>query len=271
MKNVILELTHIVQQVALLDSHQAQVELIVDSISQVVGIDVCSLYRADEHKNMVLLASHGLTVDKEIVIPAGKGLVGLVAQYRHTVNVADSASHPNYYAITNINEEQFKSFCGVPLVSFGEVIGVLVVQGKNQQKLSAENEGFLFTLGSQLAFIVANIIPNKKAATTNERLQGIKGAPGIGIGIVRLCGNSDLYNVIDAPCLDIEQTLQQWVALLAAVKQDIREEQQALGDAISSSVAAIFDSYYMLLSDQALSSKVEAEIRAGTGYRVRCA
>jgi hypothetical protein len=49
MDKVILELTRITQQVGLVDSPAGQVRLIVDSISEVIGVDVCSLYRASAH------------------------------------------------------------------------------------------------------------------------------------------------------------------------------------------------------------------------------
>ncbi|MFA7552928.1 MAG: phosphoenolpyruvate--protein phosphotransferase [Spongiibacteraceae bacterium] len=263
-KNVILELTRIVQQVALVESAAAQVRLIVDSISQVIGVDVCTLYRTEENKDMTLLASHGLAVHDQIKIPAGKGLVSLVVQRRHPINIVNPAQHPNYYYIESTQEEAFCTFCGVPLVRFGEVIGVLVVQSTQANLLSAENEGFLVTLASQLALIVANIttIDTRKTAI-NQRIIGIKGAPGIGIGIAQLRGNGGLNNVSDAPCIDKKAEIQQWHDILLATRNEIKNEQASLGEDISGSVSGIFDAYNMLLSDHALIQKVESEILSG--------
>lgn len=264
MKNVILALTRIVQDVALVESPTDQVTLIVDSISQVIGVDVCSLYRINQDNEMVLLASHGLDSIENVKLPAGKGLVGLVAQSRHAINIADAASHPDYFYIEQTHEEQFRSFCGVPLVHFGDVIGVLVVQSKQAQPLSDENEAFLVTLASQLALIVANI-PNtgKPASSINLRSEGIKGAPGIGIGTAQLCDSGNLNDVPDQACDDPVAEIKQWHDLLASVKRDIKAEQAALGSELSDSVSGIFDAYQMLLSDQALIDRVEAEINAG--------
>ena len=50
-------------------------------------------------------------------------------------------------------EERFQSFCGVPLVRYGKIIGVLVVQRAEAKALEAENEAFLVTLSSQLALL----------------------------------------------------------------------------------------------------------------------
>lgn len=142
MKNVILELTRIVKAVAMVVSPTDQVELIVESISQVIGVDVCSLYRINDASEMILLASHGLAVNHEVKLPPGIGLVGLAATRRQPINIADAASHPNYLYVPGSEEEHYRSFCGVPLVRFGEVIGVLVVQSKREQKLSDDNEAF---------------------------------------------------------------------------------------------------------------------------------
>jgi len=264
MNTTILELTRIVQEVALVESPSEQVKLIVDSISQSIGVDVCSLYRINENHEMVMLASHGLVARKDIKIPANEGLVGLVAKNRHTLNIADAPSHSDYYYVPHSKEENFQSFCGVPLVRFGEVIGVLVVQSRQAQQLDEASEAFLVTLASQLALIVANIpISSNKNASNNQRIVGIKGAPGTGVGIARLCNSEELNNVADAKCDDIEAAIKQWHNLLSEVKAEIVSEQAALGETLSESIAGIFDAYQLLLSNQSLIDKVEAEIRAG--------
>ena len=263
MNNTILQLTRIVQQVALAESPAAQVTLIVDSISNVIQCDVCSLYRANAEQDMVLLASHGLTNKGPVTIPRGRGLVGLVAKSRHPVNVKDAASHEHFFYVPQTHEENFVSFCGVPLVLFGKIIGVLVVQSRKSELLDKESEGFLVALASQLALIVSDIPMETKIEDQNDRYIGIKGAPGIGIGGVRLCLSGELNAVPDAECDDIEATLDSLHKLLATVKQEIQNEQMALGAEMPDSVSGIFDAYRMLLADQALIDKVIHEIRLG--------
>ncbi|MFT5591738.1 MAG: phosphoenolpyruvate-protein phosphotransferase [Oceanicoccus sp.] len=263
MNNTILQLTRIVQQVALASSHAAQVTLIVDSISDVIQADVCSLYRINADQDMVLLASHGLHYKSEVMIPRGKGLVGLVAKSRHPVNVKDAAAHEHYFYLPQTQEEKFVSFCGVPLVLFGKVIGVLVVQSRQAELLDKESEGFLVALASQLALIVDDIPMEAKIEDQNDRYIGVKGAPGIGIGKVRLCLSGELNAVPDAECNDIAAAIETLHQLLSKVKDDIQNEQKALGSDMPDSVSAIFDAYRMLLADQALIEKVIQEIRLG--------
>ena len=58
--NAMLELTRIIQNAALETSPEDQVQVIVDAISDLIAVDVCSLYRQSSNQDMVLIASHGL-------------------------------------------------------------------------------------------------------------------------------------------------------------------------------------------------------------------
>ncbi|NQV70776.1 MAG: phosphoenolpyruvate--protein phosphotransferase [Pseudohongiella sp.] len=264
MKKAIMELTRIVQAVSMLDTPHDQVTYIVDSISAILKVGACSLYRVDSNFEAELLASHGLVSKEQIKLPAGVGLVGLVAKSRHPVNVADAASHPNFYLLDNSNEEKFKSFCGVPLVRSGKVIGVLVVQSKFQRQLSQEREGFLVTLAFQLAMIVANIPSlSTQPSVWDKHSSGIVGSQGIGIGNSLLCMGAQLKDVPDAECEDTEAEIQSWQDLLIRTQAEISSEREALGSQIPESVAHIFDAYSMLLSDQSLINKVKEEILLG--------
>lgn len=263
---VILELTRIVQAAAEAENPATQVKLVVDAIHDYMAMDVCSLYLADEEGDMALVASHGLGASAvgKARLPRGAGLVGWVAANRHPLNIIDPASHPAFYYLPGSDEEQFRSFCGVPLVRGGDVIGVLTVQSGTQRQLTAEEEAFLVTLGAQLAMVVANWSDWHLTGTLATRaVKGIRSAPGIGIGATHLCRDANLFSVVDAPCKDCEASLVSWRQLVQDVQEDVRREQADLGSALSKEVTAIFDAYHMLLGDPALLSGVEQGIRAG--------
>lgn len=264
MKNVILELTRIQKEVLEIDSPLEQVHKIVDSISEVIGTDVCTLYLADENRDMVLIASHGLRSNGPVKIPAGQGLVGLVSSSRHVINLAVASQHPDFYYVPETEEERFKSFCGVPLVRYGDIIGVLVVQRAEPKALSPEDEAFLVTLSSQLALMVFDIpLPHNLGAPSNIRIMGARGSAGIGIGKVLYYDHGELYDVPDAPVENLEQALLEWRQLLAEVKRDILAEQSSLGSGLTDSIASIFNSYHALLSDHTFIDRVENEMKAG--------
>lgn len=263
---VILELTRIVQAVSEAESSADQVGMIVDFIQDHMGVDVCSLYLANDAGEMVLAASRGLDAGaiRNVKIPAGKGLVGLAAQSRHPVNIADAVNHAAFYPAAGTQEEQFSSFFGAPLVKQGAVIGVLVTQSREPRVLSDEESGFLVTLGSQLALVVASdSLWEEESKSKDFVVAGIKGAPGIAIGQIRLCQDVDLFSVTDGRCDDVETTLEQWHKLLRVVQEDVKQEQLNLSTAVSHEVAAIFDAYLLLLSDPSLVKGVEMAVRDG--------
>jgi phosphoenolpyruvate-protein phosphotransferase len=264
--SVILELTRIVQTAAEAENAAERVKTIVDSIQAYMGCDVSSLYLVNPEGDMTLTASCGLSAEAvgRVIIPAGKGLVGLVAESRHPVNVADAASHPAFYPVAVTEEHHFASFFGVPLVKAGRVIGVLVVQSVSPRILTDEEAAFLVTLASQLALVVtAESISGAVPAGAMRVYPGIRGAPGIGIGRLRLCDGADLFSVSDSPCEDVPAALLEWQRLVATVLGDVKTEQQNLGAGLSRDVAAIFDAYCLLLSDPALLGGVEQAIREG--------
>lgn len=264
MKDPMLELTRILQAVSLIDTPQQQIGFIVDSVSAAVNRDVCSLYRVNIKQEMELLISHGLRVNKPLCIPQGAGLVGLVAKERHGLNLAKGASHCAYFYVQGSQEEQFKSFCGVPLVYHGKVVGVLVVQSKVAQVLTEQEEAFLLTLAAQLAFIVVNIPTTQEASVKqNIRFKGIKSVEGIALGKAVLCGLTQLSEVVDMRNDAPQATIQEWTKLLLLVQEDLVSEQSSLGENMSPSIGSIFDAYQMLLTDKGLSDKVEAFIKDG--------
>jgi len=266
MKSVVHELARIVQTVAMADLPIDQVNLIVESISETMAVDVCSLYLANDKQEMMLLASHGLAAKavRRVKLPPGKGLVGLVASSRHPLNLADGELHPNYFYIAETQEERFHSFCGVPIVHTGKVVGVLVVQGREIRQLSDEEQGFLVTLAAHLALLLGNSpLAHGDMVGYNERVSGVKGAPGIGIGHIKLSDHGELYSVVDTPCEDVPGTLEDWQQLLAVVRGQIDHERESLGTEITGSVAGIFSAYKMLLEDPAFVTYVEAGIEKG--------
>ncbi|HEY6130912.1 MAG TPA: phosphoenolpyruvate--protein phosphotransferase [Halioglobus sp.] len=263
--SVILELTRIVQAAAEADTPSAQVSVIVDSVQRYMDLDVCSLYLTDELGDMALLATRGLdpAAVGHLRIPAGKGLVGLVAQSRHPINIANAQQHPAFYRAARTQEEQFNSFFGVPLVRSGVVIGVLVAQSREARVLSEEEAAVLVTLGSQLALVVTTeSIWQDLNKSSSRTLSGIKGAPGIGIGQVRLSDDVDLFAVADGPCEDIAATLAEWYGLVNTVLDDVKREQAGLGDMLSQDVATVFDAYCLLLTDPALVNGVAQVIQS---------
>jgi phosphotransferase system enzyme I (PtsI)/phosphotransferase system enzyme I (PtsP) len=263
-ENTIQLLTGILQGAAFASSPKEQVQMIVDAISDAIAIDVCSLYRQNSDGDMVLLASHGLLTSHPVVIPANRGLVGRVVKLRHSINMIDPEQHPAYFYVSRSKEEQFHSFCGVPLVYHGEIIGVLVVQSRRPELLAADQENLLITLAAHLALLVA-ALPEHAASVAmhNDHHKGIRGAPGIAIGTIKVLDNPQLTSVLDTACDDVDKELSEWQALKISVTNELKEERNIIEKAAGDGLAGVLDAYQMLLEDFSFGDRIEKEIRAG--------
>lgn len=261
-----LEFNRIIQGAALADSPEQQVQLIVDAISEVVATDVCSLYRQNANKDMALIASHGLAKGHPFIIPANQGLVGRVAQSRQSINLINPDELADYYYVAGSNEEQFHSFCGVPLVQRGDVIGVLVVQSRRPQALAPEQEAFLITLATHLALLLASLpaqLYQPLRPLLNDYRNGISGAPGIAIGKARVQRVAGLTKAAESTIEHTEEELEAWLALKSKVMAELRHERNIVEKTLGDNLAAVVDAYQMLLDDPGFGAHITDAIKTG--------
>lgn len=175
---------------------QDRLDTIVRLIASNVVAEVCSFYVLRADGVLELYATEGLK--REAVHSAGlklgRGLVGLIAQDKRTLNLPDAQSHPAFAYLPETGEELFHSFLGVPILRAGRALGVLVVQNKAHRTYADEEVEALQTV----AMVVAEIIASgdlasiaKQSATGLDvnrpmHLRGLSVADGIGLGHVVL-------------------------------------------------------------------------------------
>lgn len=266
MQNSIREVASIVQAVSQAESPEDQVNIIVDSISKLMFVDVCSLYLLNEKNEMELLASKGLAAVaiRKLIIPAGKGLVGLVASSRHPINIADAEKHSAYYYVAEAEEDRFYGFCAVPLVGQGNVLGVLVVQSTKKRKFTQDEESFLVTLAAQLALLFVNYPKHSVGKINTARIiHGVKGAPGVGIGRCYMISTNELENIVDKPCENTQAAIEEWRHLVEVVQAQLASEQQAFSAQVASHISNLFSAYQKILADTSYAGYVEECIQAG--------
>src|SRR5690606_10868579 len=110
---------------------QQRLDRLVAMVASTMVADVCSIYltRGAFHE---LFATQGL--DPAAVhrtrLKQGEGLVGLVAETAHPLNIADAPHHERFAFRPETGEEPFNAFLGVPLIRSERVFGVLVVQNR---------------------------------------------------------------------------------------------------------------------------------------------
>ncbi len=117
----------------------------LDHISQLVSesmeAQVCSIYLRRPGDTLELCATEGL--NKEAVhqtrMRVGEGLVGRVAKRAEPINTENAPQTKGFQYMPETGEELFSSFLGVPIQRLGEVLGVLVVQNKDQRKYNSDD------------------------------------------------------------------------------------------------------------------------------------
>ena len=180
------------------ESVQERLDDFVAAIGSSMRVDVASIYLLRQGEELELSATKGLkrsAVHKTRMKP-GEGLVGHVALTARPLNLADAPSHPLFSYRPETGEDPFSSFLGVPILRGGRVLGVLVVQSREQRTFNEDEVEDLLTVAMVLAEIIVDDerVGGKKAALKGITLSAVKPAtlsgkafaPGLARGVAVL-------------------------------------------------------------------------------------
>jgi phosphotransferase system enzyme I (PtsP) len=264
-------LRRIVQEVSAAPDLEAALSVIVDRVKAAMAVDVCSVYLQDKtRRDYVLMATEGLNQQAVglVRLPAGEGLVSMVAEREEPVNVEDAPGHERYRYFPEADEAHYHAFLGVPVIHHRQVMGVLVVQQRAMRRFAGEEESFLVTTAAQLAGAIAHaqIVGEVDAlmasrGRTEGALDGLPGAPGIALGeIMVVYPAADLDAVPDRVIDDIENEVGVFQGAVIRVKHDIEEMSRRL----PREDKALFDAYLMMLDSDSIVGKTIQRIREGS-------
>jgi len=133
---------------------------IIEIVNQVMGGDSCFLYLLNrEGDELVLMASknpHPGILGK-IKLHLGEGITGWVAMEKKPVAIARDASRdPRFKFFQDLPEDRYQAFLSVPIVSKGEVIGVINVQHMNPHRHSSNEVALLSMIAQQVGSAIEN-------------------------------------------------------------------------------------------------------------------
>jgi phosphotransferase system, enzyme I, PtsP len=268
-------LRNIVQEVNTAEDLTAALEIIVHRVRDAMGTEVCTVYMRDPGSDrFVFQATEGLNEEQvgKVSLASGEGLVGQVAEREEPLNLELATSHPNFQLIEGIGEEPFNAFLGVPIIHQREVLGVLVVQQKEQRRFDESEEAFLVTMSAQLAGVIAHARVTGSVAhgsrdsdkLESSKVRGVAGAPGIAIGCAMVVSPvADLYAVPHRKTDDRRGELRAFKKALIAVRADIKVVADQLSGKLNPEEHALFDVYLRILDDATIGTEVAARIKAG--------
>ncbi|MGI9274815.1 MAG: phosphoenolpyruvate--protein phosphotransferase [Endozoicomonas sp.] len=263
----------IVQEVSAAADLQTALQIIVRRVRHAMATEVCSVYLYNPDSNCyTLMASEGLNKSAVGVTTLGysEGLVGQVGLREEPINLEEASSHPKFQYIKETGEERFHAFLGVPIIHHRHILGVMVVQQKEQRRFDEHEEAFLVTMSAQLAGVIAHaeatgslhVAANGPVKTA--RFQGNPGSAGVAIGEgVVVVPPADLSAVPDRPCKDLKQELDLIGRALEAVRADMKATAARLADRLPVEEQALFDVYLRMLDDNALGQEIRQRITEG--------
>jgi phosphotransferase system enzyme I (PtsP) len=268
-------LRKIVQEVNAAKDLKAALGIIVQRVREAMGSQVCSVYLLDPETNrFVLMATEGLNkkaIGKVSMAP-NEGLVGLVGTREEPLNLEHASEHPRYRYFAETGEERYASFLGSPIIHHRRVMGVLVVQQKEQRKFDEGEEAFLVTMSAQLAGVIAHAeatgsirgLGRQGKGIQEAKFVGVPGSPGAAVGTaVVVLPPADLDVVPDKTVDDIAAELELFNNALEGVRADMRALSAKMATQLRPEERALFDVYLMMLEDAALGNEVVKIIRTG--------
>jgi L-methionine (R)-S-oxide reductase len=124
----------------------------VSGLRTELEVDVCTLYLAYPSESVLeIAATDGLSQSAlGAQLRYEEGLTGKVARSEKPVAARDIQAHPEYFHIEGSDEEQYKSYLGIPLHQNGALVGVLVVQTREMKTFFARDIKALHTVGREL-------------------------------------------------------------------------------------------------------------------------
>lgn len=275
------ELRRIVTEVSQSVDLRTALDLIARRVRDALNVDVCSVYVLTrpvppQEAGLMLQATEGLNQSMigRVTLALNEGLVGLVARRAELVNLENAPDHPAFKFVSDIGEEFYHGFLGVPIIYRGDVLGVLVVQSLARRRFSPDQESFLVTLASQLASGI------RQAQVSGELSQheapevdlgaavvarGLPGSPGVVFGTaVSVLNSVDLDSVTDRV---VEDPAHEWRILLSAIDAVRTEFSQLKEDFARAAGNAdeniLFDAFIMMLGSGSFIGGMESRVQAG--------
>lgn len=225
-----------------------------DELAAIAGVDIASVY-VREVDRLVMRGNHGFARNAigTTSLAIGEGITGLVAECMRPVSAARAAAEAAYKHVPGLGEERFPVFAGIPLISGGAVLGVLVLQRRERPFATDE-----VTLATALGAPVTLAIERRHAAAIRSaRLPGLAQVGGAVLGrAVVVATTTALAN---AP-IDLDRAT-------TRLRDDLGRAMRRLSDVEIPAVGAALDRFALALCDQRLRERLLAAADQPTGLR----
>lgn len=173
---------------SIISSNRALDEMLGELVGLAVeatGSDACLVYLLEPEAGEIVLRASQLPHAAELGslrMPVGEGVTGWVAEHKTVVSLPSNApADARFRRFPTLVEDTYEAFLSVPLVSRGEVIGVINVHHKQPHEHTPEEVALLVFIGEQMGVAISRARLDEENARLQGELPGGKGAnePGV--------------------------------------------------------------------------------------------
>jgi GAF domain-containing protein len=158
-------------------SLESMLDELVALAVQVTACDACLVYLADHATGEVVLRASQLPHKAEIGevrMAMGEGVTGWVAAHRSVVALAEHAwNDARFKKFSAMPEDSFEAFLSVPLVTGGELIGVINVHHRDRHAHTPDQVSLLSFLGEQMAGAIAKSRLAEQSESGRRRMDAL--------------------------------------------------------------------------------------------------
>lgn len=128
-------------------------ERIFDMLQPVVPYDAAAIFLTDDEGDLELGAQRGYAdVEAISLIPGDSGLIGLAQRERRGLSISDVSEHPDYLEARATTRSEM----AVPIVSAGQVVGVINLESDADDAYSARDLRIAEMIAAHVGSAIAN-------------------------------------------------------------------------------------------------------------------
>ena len=151
---------------------------IVGLTAQVTGCDACLVYLLEHDTGEIVLRAsqvpHAAALGT-LRMKVGEGVTGWVAEHKSVVALSSNAGADHRFKrFQALVEDTYEAFLSVPLVSGGDVIGVINVHHRELHDHTADEIALLTFVGEQMGGILSKSLLAEENARLLEETQEMK-------------------------------------------------------------------------------------------------
>ncbi len=151
---------------------------IVGLTAQVTECDACLVYLLDRDTGEIVLRASQVPHAADLGnlrIKMGEGVTGWVAEHKSVVALASNAgSDRRFKRFPALIEDTYDAFLSVPLVSGGDIIGVINVHHREMHEHSSDEVALLTFVGEQMGGAISKSVLSEQNARLLEETQEMK-------------------------------------------------------------------------------------------------